>query len=143
MDAIRDLVVVGAGPAGLAAAAEARRHGLDALIIDEQPEPGGQVYRSAARVAERRPADLGFLGADYARGAALVAEATGVERRQGASVWQIGPAARDGSREVIWSEAGQARRVAARSVILASGAMERPVPAPGWTLPGWARRTGA
>ncbi|MEQ9334665.1 NAD(P)/FAD-dependent oxidoreductase [Thalassobaculum sp.] len=136
MDAIRDLVIVGAGPAGLAAAAEARRHELDALILDEQPEPGGQVYRSAARVAERRPADLGFLGADYARGAALVAEATGVERRQGASVWQIGPAARDGRREVIWSEAGQARRVAARSVIVASGAMERPVPVPGWTLPG-------
>ena len=136
MAPIHDLVIIGAGPAGLAAAAEAAEHGVDALILDEQPEPGGQVYRSAARVSERRPADLAFLGADYARGAMLVAAATGVERRQGASVWQIGPAAGDGSREVIWSEAGRACRVAARSVLIASGAMERPVPVPGWTLPG-------
>jgi len=136
MTAVRDLLIVGAGAAGLSAAAEARELGLDALVLDEQPEPGGQVYRSAARVAERRPADLAFLGADYARGAELVAAATGVERRQGATVWQIGPAGRDGSREVLWSEAGTARRVLARTILVASGAMERPVPVPGWTLPG-------
>ena len=63
MAAVRDLLIVGAGAAGLSAAAEARELGLDALVLDEQPEPGGQVYRSVARVAERRPADLAFLGA--------------------------------------------------------------------------------
>lgn len=136
MRAVRDLVIVGAGPAGLAAAAEAQAHALDALVLDEQPEPGGQIYRSAARVVERRPADLGFLGADYAHGARLVAEAAAVERRQGAMVWQIGPVAPDGTREVIWSEAGQAQRAWTRAVLIASGAMERPVPVPGWTLPG-------
>lgn len=136
MRAVRDLVIVGAGPAGLAAAAEAQFHELDALVLDEQPEPGGQIYRSAARVAERRSADLGFLGADYARGATLVAAAAGVERRQSATVWQIGPRGGDGAREVIWSEAGQAQRAWTRAVLIASGAMERPVPVPGWTLPG-------
>lgn len=134
--AVRDLVVVGAGAAGLSAAAEAGKLGLDALVLDEQPEPGGQVYRSAERVAARRPADLSFLGADYGRGAALVDAATGVDRRQQATVWQIGPAGRDGAREVLWSEAGHAHRVMARAVLVASGAMERPVPVPGWTLPG-------
>jgi len=136
MAMLRDVVVIGAGPAGLAAAAEARELGLDAVILDEQPEPGGQVYRSAARVVEERPADLSFLGADYAHGAALVAAATGVERRQGATVWSIGPSGQDGIREVVWSEAGVARRASARAVLIASGAMERPVPIPGWTLPG-------
>ena len=114
MEAVRDLVIIGAGPAGLSAAAEAREHELDVLVLDEQPEPGGQVYRSAARVVERRPADIAFLGADYARGAGLVAGAMGVERRQGATVWQIGPADGAGVREVVWSEAGTARRVATR-----------------------------
>ena len=136
MEAVRDLVIIGAGPAGLSAAAEAREHELDVLVLDEQPEPGGQVYRSAARVVERRPADIAFLGADYARGAGLVAGAMGVERRQGATVWQIGPADGAGVREVVWSEAGTARRVATRAVLIATGAMERPVPIPGWTLPG-------
>lgn len=134
-EAVRDLVIIGAGPAGLAAAAEARDLELDGLILDEQPEPGGQIYRSVCRVVERRPADLRFLGTDYARGAALVAAARGVERRQGATVWQIGPVA-GGVREVVWSESGQARRVRARALLIATGAMERPVPIPGWTLPG-------
>lgn len=136
MRTVRDLVVIGAGPAGLAAAAEARVHELDALVLDEQPEPGGQIYRSVARVAERRPADLRFLGADYGRGARLVAEAAATERRQGATVWQIGAPQADGAREVVWSEAGIARRVRARAVLIATGALERPVPVPGWTLPG-------
>ncbi|NQW09919.1 MAG: FAD-dependent oxidoreductase [Alphaproteobacteria bacterium] len=136
MSGARDLVIIGAGPAGLAAGAEARAHGLDPLILDEQPEPGGQIYRSVARVAQQRPADLAFLGADYAHGAELVAAATEVERRQGATVWQIGSAGRDGVREVVWSAAGTAHRVRAGAVLIASGAMERPVPIRGWTLPG-------
>ncbi len=89
-EAVRDFVIIGAGPAGLAAAAEARDLELDSLILDEQPEPGGQVYRSASRVVDRRPADLRFLGADYARGAALVAAArvssAAKGRRSGKSV---------------------------------------------------------
>ena len=40
-----DLVIVGAGPAGLAAAAAAAAHGLQVLLLDENPEPGGQIYR--------------------------------------------------------------------------------------------------
>lgn len=136
MSETRDLVIIGAGPAGLAAGAEARAHGLAPLILDEQPEPGGQIYRSVARVVARRPADLAFLGYDYAHGVALVGAVTEVDRRQGATVWQIGPAGRDGVREVVWSEAGTAHRVRARAVLIASGAMERPIPIPGWTLPG-------
>src|SRR3546814_7792360 len=47
-----DIVVIGAGPAGLAAATEARAHGLDVLLLDEQPAPGGQIYRA---VEDARP----------------------------------------------------------------------------------------
>lgn len=132
----RDLVIVGAGPAGLSAAISARALGLDTLILDEQPSAGGQIYRNVQRVAERRPADLAFLGDDYARGGALVRKAVDIERRQGATVWHIGPMSGAEGRQVVWSEQGRARRVKTRAVLLATGAMERPVPIPGWTLPG-------
>ena len=40
-----DLLIVGAGPAGMSAAVQARQHGLTVLVLDEQPSPGGQIYR--------------------------------------------------------------------------------------------------
>lgn len=133
---MRDLVIIGAGPAGLSAAATAHALGLDALILDEQPSAGGQIYRNVERVTGQRPADLAFLGRDYARGRALTTAASAVERRQGATVWHIGPMTRSDGRQVVWSEDGRARKVSTRAVLLATGAMERPVPIPGWTLPG-------
>jgi NADPH-dependent 2,4-dienoyl-CoA reductase/sulfur reductase-like enzyme len=133
---IRDLVIIGAGPAGLSAAAAARALDLDPLLLDEQAAAGGQVYRNVTRVAEDRPADLAFLGEDYRAGRQLITAAALVDRRQDATVWHIGPPTKDAGREVIWSEAGQARTVRSRAVLLATGAMERPVPVPGWTLPG-------
>ena len=41
----RDAVIVGAGPAGLGAAAVLREHGVDVAVIDEQPRAGGQILR--------------------------------------------------------------------------------------------------
>ncbi len=132
----RDLVIIGAGPAGLSCGIAAQAWGLEPLILDEQPEPGGQIYRAVSRVTRDRPADLGFLGADYAAGRALVDSAHGIERRQGATVWQIGPANKQGWRDVVWSEGGRATTVSTKAVVIATGALERPVPMPGWTLPG-------
>lgn len=45
-----DLVVVGAGPGGLAAACRAAEAGLEVLVLDTQPEPGGQVWRDRKSV---------------------------------------------------------------------------------------------
>src|SRR5690606_32033020 len=65
-----DLVVVGAGPAGLSAAARAADLGLSVLLADENPAPGGQIYRAVTTtpVTERA-----VLGDDYWRGADIVA----------------------------------------------------------------------
>ena len=125
-----DLAIVGAGPAGLAAAALAGELGLTTLLLDEQREPGGQVYRNI----ETTPPDRRrILGPDYARGEALAKALRGstVDYVTGASVWRV-----QAGGEIGLSRNGVAHLISAATVILATGAIERPCPIPGWTLPG-------
>ena len=63
-----DLVIVGAGPAGMAAAVEAAGHKLSVLVLDEQPEEGGQIYRSVSTTERLRPESYTLLGDDYQKG---------------------------------------------------------------------------
>ena len=125
-----DVVVIGAGPAGLAAAATAAEAGLSTLLLDENAGPGGQVWRAIASTPVTEP-DL--LGADYWVGADLVqaARASGAEIIQRATVWSL-----DRLLDIGISVGGASAFVKARRVILATGALERPFPIPGWTLPG-------
>ena len=128
-----DVVVIGAGPAGMRAAVTAANEGLSVTLIDEQTEAGGQIYRAVARVARTRPADLTLLGPEYAAGGDIVLEldAADITVLHGHTVWQI---SQDGT---VWcSDGTKAKSITARFVIMASGAQERPVPVPGWTLPG-------
>jgi thioredoxin reductase len=128
-----ELAIIGGGPAGLAAATQAAELGLDAILLDEQPAPGGQIYRSIEVVHRTRAADLRILGEDYAEGAPLVAEfrASGAAYEPGSVVWQ---ALEDGRVGVLHN--GTARILTTQRIVFATGAMERPVAIPGWTLPG-------
>lgn len=129
---MHDLLIIGAGPAGMAAAATAARHGLTVAVLDEQPAPGGQIYRGITETGQRRAA---ILGPDYLEGAALAdALATsGAEVIHGAVVWDVEAG---NPFTVTYSVNGVATRITSRALILATGALERPVPIPGWTLPG-------
>lgn len=126
-----DLLIVGAGPAGMAAAVTARRHGLSVRVVDDQPAPGGQIWRGIETVAATPR--LARLGAAYGAGVerAAVFRACGALYEPESQLWQIEP----GFRAFV-TRGGQARRIGARAVILATGAQERPAPFPGWTLPG-------
>jgi NADPH-dependent 2,4-dienoyl-CoA reductase/sulfur reductase-like enzyme len=125
-----DVVVIGAGPAGLAATATAAEAGLSTLLLDENAGPGGQVWRA---IASTPVTERDRLGADYWAGAELVqaAQSSGAEIIQRATVWSL-----DRNLEVGVSIGGASSLVKARRVILATGALERPFPIPGWTLPG-------
>jgi NADPH-dependent 2,4-dienoyl-CoA reductase/sulfur reductase-like enzyme len=122
--------IVGAGPAGLAAAEVAARQGIDVAVFDEQSEPGGQIYRAVESVSESRAS---LLGPEYLRGKRLVQEfrASGARYFPGTQVWSLSDRKELG---LLWE--GRARVVTADQVLIATGAMERPVPFPGWTLPG-------
>jgi NADPH-dependent 2,4-dienoyl-CoA reductase/sulfur reductase-like enzyme len=125
-----DLAVVGAGPAGLAAATVAAARGARVAVFDEQDAPGGQIYRAIEQAPAAR-AEL--LGADYRAGRDLVAafRDSGAEYHPATQVWSL-----DERLELGLLHAGKARMLTARRVLLANGAQERPVPFPGWTLPG-------
>lgn len=125
-----DLVVVGSGPAGMAAASEARSLGLSVLLLDEQPDIGGQIYRRI----EKAPSNLlAILGPDYSAGKHLADEfkRSGSRSVHDATVWNV---TTEGVVDYVAD--GHAAQVAGRYVLLASGAMERPFPIDGWTLPG-------
>src|SRR5690242_14253594 len=103
-----ELVVIGGGPAGLAAAALAARAGVQTVLFDENPGIGGQIYRGIATTPVH---DRAVLGEDYWAGSALAAEAeaSGAAIVTGATVWSLDP-----NRLVGVSIAGQARLIQAQ-----------------------------
>ncbi|CAM3559327.1 NAD(P)/FAD-dependent oxidoreductase [Halomonas lysinitropha] len=125
-----DLAIIGAGPAGMAAAAEAGRLGLNTALLDDQEEAGGQIYRAIGRTPL---ADEGVLGDDYYQGRLLLdaMQAARIDYLPGTTVWGV-----DDDLTLNVSHRGRSRQVHARRLLVATGAQERPVPFPGWTLPG-------
>jgi len=114
------VVVVGAGPAGLAAARASAAAGLATVLLDAAPQAGGQVWRARQGVAAG-PAARALAGATRA-GARVLA---------GTRVVMALP-----ERELLIDGPQGARRLRWERLILATGARERLLPLPGWTLPG-------
>lgn len=125
-----DLAIVGAGPAGMAAADVAASLELSTVVLDEQPSCGGQIYRG---IAEAAPATRAALGPDYEAGQLL---ADAMARSQAhyfaqANVFNIDPMG-----EIAVSIRGTVHTLSAKRIVVATGAQERPFPIEGWTLPG-------
>lgn len=125
-----DAIVIGAGPAGLAAATELAAKGLEVALLDEQASPGGQIYRNIGNTSQHQRS---ILGEDYTCGLDLVrrfkeAQVTYLPQ---ARVWQT-----EANGQVCYSRLGKSGKLLADYLVLSTGAMERPVPFPGWTLPG-------
>lgn len=141
LPAAADVVIVGAGPAGLAAAVRLREAGVDSvLVLDREPEAGGIPRHCAHSPYGMREARRLLRGPAYARWLVAQAVAAGAEVRTGVSVAALHP----GGRLAVTSDAGPSE-IAARRVILATGARETPRAARliGGTKPGGVLTTGA
>ena len=128
-----ELVILGAGPGGLAAAVEAARAGLRVTILDENPKPGGQIFRQFHDGFQVTSPDM--LGHDYGRGRKLLSEfktvRDQVELLDNAVVWALSE-----GNELAFYREDASHSVRYKKMIIAAGAYDRPVPFPGWTLPG-------
>ena len=116
-----DVLVVGAGPAGLSAAITAAEHGKGVLVLDQGLRPGGQIWRHRDEAA----LPVG------ARAMLERARTTGVRIASGARVVDAISAG-----ELIVDFRGRVDRQRSGALIIATGAKERFLPFPGWTLPG-------
>jgi len=136
MNGTQDVIVLGAGPAGMAAAARLRSLDVPVTLVDEQPAPGGQIWRNVE--ANQDTAVGHALGSDYAAGAgaATALRASGCALRFGTQVWQLEEHQPDVNWQVFRKTSAGLQVLPASVVLLAGGAQERPNPFPGWTLPG-------
>ncbi len=117
-----DVAVIGAGPAGLAAAATAALSGCRVVIVDSAHAPGGQFWRHGVGESGR----LGYRDWDVFVGLRSIVEER-VDHVAGATVWLVEPGF------VLHTTAG---RLEAARLVLATGAYDRTMPFPGWDLPG-------
>jgi hydrogen cyanide synthase HcnB len=125
-------VIVGAGPAGMRAAQTLVAHGLRPVVIDEAPRAGGQIYRQPPPSFVRSKAAL--YGFEAKRAEAVHATMNTllgrIDYRPNTPVWNV-----EGDRLMLLSE-GRASSLKRGPLIVASGATDRVLPFPGWTLPG-------
>ena len=132
MSGTKRVVIVGAGPAGLRAAQALARGGIRPVLIDEAERPGGQIYRQPPPGAARAPAALYGFEARKAVAVHAILPQLGdaIDYRPRTLVWNV-----FGNRLDTLGPDGQASLTFDR-LLIASGAMDRVLPFPGWTLPG-------
>jgi NADPH-dependent 2,4-dienoyl-CoA reductase/sulfur reductase-like enzyme len=132
-----DVAVIGGGPAGMAAALEASGSGARVAVLDEYGRMGGQFFKRAAGDFRLQPAQLSAEHASGERLRAQVAE-KGIEVLTNTLVWGVFE-----DRLLMLYREGRSIALRPRALIIATGAYDRPVAFPGWTLPGVMTAGGA
>lgn len=136
----KDLTVIGAGPAGLAAAAEVSRFGGRVIVIDEAPRPGGrlpsQIHFEPGRTWKEKKRL--FNGPEKAERLKMEAEDSGAQILCGVSAWGLFPGWDTALSPTVpgpnaYEIPGKIR---SKAVIVSTGAFQNPLVIDGWTLPG-------
>jgi NADPH-dependent 2,4-dienoyl-CoA reductase/sulfur reductase-like enzyme len=122
------VLVIGAGPAGIGAAATAAMHGRDVLLLDDNVAPGGQIWRETTAGQPEEPDDT-------QRKALLALRVSGARIFSG---WSVFDAPRERTLRAIQDTGSDIHTIdiSYENLVLATGARERFLPLPGWTLPG-------
>jgi NADPH-dependent 2,4-dienoyl-CoA reductase/sulfur reductase-like enzyme len=128
------ILIVGAGPAGLRAAEMLAEAGCSLILVDEAPRIGGQIYRQPPRVPGfmRTAFELYGASADRARDLFVAFDRirNRIDYRPGSLIYDL-----IDNRAIVAAD-GKSAEIEFDALILATGAMDRILPAPGWTLPG-------
>ena len=126
-----DLIVVGAGPAGLSAAIEAAKRGLHVIVFDENEKPGGQLFKQIHKFFGSREHKAKIRGLNIGTQLLEEAGACGVVVALNSTVMGLYQ-----DKEVVIKTGDAIAHVKGDAVIIATGAAENMVTFPGWTLPG-------
>ncbi len=128
-----EFVIVGGGPGGISAAIETAKAGVDVTLLDENERLGGQIYRQLEKGF--KVSDSEALGRDYEKGLQLLRQFDSLGDRiqywNNTQVWGIFK-----DHTLALARNGTSSSLGFKKLLLATGAYDRPVPFPGWTLPG-------
>lgn len=121
-----DVIVIGAGPAGLAGAIAAAEFGLKVTVIDEFIKPGGRLLGQL----HQEPSGEWWNGIEESKRLYQKAQQLAIDIRCGVSVYNLT------KENNLWNVHTSVGTLEAPFVLVATGAAEYPIPLPGWTLPG-------
>jgi NADPH-dependent 2,4-dienoyl-CoA reductase/sulfur reductase-like enzyme len=125
-----DVLVIGGGPAGMSVAAKLGSAGKQVLLIDERKASGGQYFKQPAtdfEISEEK------LDSQYRKGKALIRkfEASGAKSLFNLKIWGV-----FGPEKFLGYDSTNRYVITPKHVVIATGAFERGLVFPGWTLPG-------
>lgn len=126
-----EIAIIGAGPAGLAAAIEAAKVGASVTLIDENARPGGQLFKQIHKFFGSQAHGAGIRGFQIGQELCAEAEKLGVELLLNTTVYGLF----EGLVLGLMNE-HRTMLLKAEKIIIATGATENALPFPGWTLPG-------
>lgn len=126
-----DLIIVGAGPAGLSAAIEAAKRGLHVVVFDENEKPGGQLFKQIHKFFGSKEHKAKIRG--FVIGKQLLEEASGLGVEVILNATVVGMYM---DKEILVRIADGVQHFKGDSIIIATGAAENMVTFDGWTLPG-------
>ena len=132
-----DVVIIGAGPSGIQSAIELQNRDLKIALLDDSFKLGGQIYKNVQNNDTKEKRKL--FQEDYYKGLKLIQklDLSSIDYISSASIWSINDSM------VFYSKNNVSTRIRAKKTIIAVGAMERPFPIEGWTLPGVMGATSA
>lgn len=126
-----ELVVVGAGPAGLSAAIEASKYGMKTLLLDENAKPGGQLFKQIHKFFGSKEHKAKIRGFRIGQELLDEAESLQVDVQLNAEVMGIYE-----ENEIMVHIGDEIRHYKADNIVIATGAAENMIPFEGWDLPG-------